>query len=76
MAGDGENHTHKSFSEVLGALGPGGTASMDFEDHDRLFGHPPTEDEIEGQRAHQFAKSNNAKISVDHSAKRVIFWKR
>ena len=73
MAGDDEGHTHKSFSEVLGALGPGGTASMDFEDHDRLFGHPPTEDEIEGQRAHRFAKDNNAKLEVDHGKKRVLF---
>jgi hypothetical protein len=45
-----ERHTHESLADVLGALGPGGTAAIRFEDHERLFGHQPTEDEMEGQR--------------------------
>jgi hypothetical protein len=72
---DDQGRTHKSFSEVLGALGPGGTAAIRFEDYERLFGHQPTEDEIEGVRAHQFAKDFGCTQTVDHGRKQVVFRK-
>lgn len=75
MAGNDDGHTHESLSEVLGALGPGGTATIRFEDYERLFGHEPTEDQIEGERAHRFAKDNGCQQSVDHGSKRVLFRK-
>jgi hypothetical protein len=72
---DSEGHTRKTFSEVLGALGPGGTASMRFVDYENIFGKHPTEDEIEGQRAAQFAKDHGCDHTVDNAEKRVLFRK-
>jgi hypothetical protein len=70
-----DRHTHESFSEVLGALGPGGTAAIRFDDYERLFGHQPTEDENEGARAHRFAKDLGCTQKVDHGNKQVVFRK-
>lgn len=69
-------HTHQSLSEVLGALGPGGRATISFDEYSRLFGHEPTEDEVEGERAHRFAKGNDCRQAIDHSGKRVTFEKQ
>lgn len=71
-----DEHTHKSLSDVLGALGPGGRATISFDEYSRLFGHEPTEDEIEGERAHRFAKDNGCRQELDSAAKRVSFLKQ
>ncbi len=70
---DPEAHSHESLSTALGALGPGGMAALRFEDYTRLFGHEPTEDEIEGERAHRFARDNRCSQAVDHERREVIF---
>ena len=68
-------HTHQSLADVLGALGPGGRATISFDDYSSLFGHEPTEDELEGERAHRFAKGNDCKQVIDRTAKQVAFTK-
>jgi hypothetical protein len=70
-----EKHTHESLADVLGALGPGGTAAIRFEDHERLFGHEPTEDEMESRRLAQFAKDNGCTHKIDRAEKQVVFTK-
>jgi hypothetical protein len=70
-----EKHTHQSLSDVLAALGPGGRATVSFDEYTGLFGHEPTEDELEGERAHRFAKSNDCKQVIDRTAKQVAFMK-
>jgi hypothetical protein len=72
---DDDGHTHQSFSEVLGALGPGGTTAIRFEDYERIFGHEPTEDEIEGARAARFASDHGCSQTVDHGKGQVVFRK-
>ncbi len=77
MADDRHGHTHESFGQTLGALGPGGTASLEFDEYTRLFGKEPTEDELEGQRAGgAFAAKHGCAAEVDHAKKRVWFRKR
>ena len=68
-------HTHQSLADVLGALGPGGRATISFDEYSSLFGHEPTEDELEGERVHRFLKSNDCKQDIDHTAKQVAFTK-
>jgi hypothetical protein len=70
-----EKHTRETLAGVLGALGPGGTAAIRFEDHERLFGSEPTEDELESRRLAQFAKDNGCTHKIDPSEKRVVFTK-
>jgi hypothetical protein len=70
-----EKHTRESLAEVLGALGPGGTAAIRFDDHERLFGHQPTEDEVEGQRLAQFAKDHGCSHKIDRTEKKIVFTK-
>jgi hypothetical protein len=72
---DDDGHTHESLAGVLGALGPGGMAAIRFEDYSRLFGHHPTDDEIEGDRVRKFAKNFGCSHSVDHDTRRVVFTK-
>ena len=74
---DRAGHTHDSFGQMLGALGPGGTATLDFDDYRRLFGADPTEDELESQRAAGgFAAKHDCDHRVDHASRRVHFIKR
>lgn len=70
-----EKHTRESLADVLGALGPGGTAAIRFEDHERLFGSEPTEDEMESQRLAGFAKEHGCTHKIDHAEKQVVFTK-
>jgi hypothetical protein len=70
-----EKHTHESLADVLGALGPGGTAAIRFEDHARLFGREPTEDEMESQRLAEFARDNGCTHKIDRAEKQVVFTK-
>ena len=74
---DGDGHTHQSLADALGALGPGGTAAIGFEDYARLFGKEPTEDQLESKReAERFAALHGCEPSVDHAAKKVWFKKK
>ena len=73
-AGDG--HTRETLASTLGALGPGGIASIGFEDYSRVFGLEPTGDELEGQRAASFATKHGCDHKVDHAKRRVFFTKR
>lgn len=70
---DGDGHTHESLANALGALGPGGTAAIRFEDYSRLFGHEPTEDELESERVRRFARDAGCTHEVDHDNQRVVF---
>jgi len=78
MAGNsGAGHTHKSLADTLGALGPGGTAAIGFNDYVRLFGAQPTGEQLESQReADRFAALHGCEHRVDHAAKRVWFTKK
>ena len=72
----GSGHTHKSLSETLGALAPGGMAAIGFDDYKRLFGSEPTEDQIEGERAGKaFADKHGVEHEVDHRSRIVKFFK-
>ena len=73
-AGDG--HTRETLASTLGALGPGGIASIGFEDYSRLFGSDPTEDQLDGQRAASFATKHGCEHKVDRAKRRLIFTKR
>ena len=69
-------HTHQSLADVLAALGPGGRATVSFDEYTGLFGHEPTEDELEGERAHRFARSNDCRQDIDRTKKQVGFTKQ
>ncbi|MEJ0012670.1 MAG: hypothetical protein WDM94_08580 [Bauldia sp.] len=78
MAGkSGDGYTHENLSQTLAALGPGGSATIGFEDYEQLFGAQPSEDEIEGQRAAgKFADRHDCDHEIDHAKRRVLFFKR
>jgi hypothetical protein len=77
MANDDQSHTHRSLAAALGALGPGGMATITFDDHERLFGSDPSENELEGQRAAgKFAADNGCEHGYDHAKKWVWFRKK
>jgi hypothetical protein len=76
MANDADARSHHTLAATLGALGPGGTAAITFEDYTRLFGSEPSEDELEGRRVRKFAADNACDHSVDHGKKRVWFRKK
>jgi hypothetical protein len=74
---DDEPHTHKSLADMLGALGPGGTATIGFNDYARLFGAEPTGEQLESKReAARFAALHGCEHRVDHAAKKVWFKKK
>lgn len=78
MAGkSGDGYTHENLSQTLAALGPGGRAGIGFEDYERLFGHQPSEDELEGERAGKaFASKYDCDHKVDHAKRHVWFTRR
>ena len=73
---DDQPYQPKSFSQVLGALGPGGIATVSFDDYHTMFGHGPTEDQIEGARAARFASDHGCSQAFDHANRHVHFTKK
>ncbi len=69
--------SRKSLAEVLGALGPGGTISIDFDDYKHAYGSAPDEPNFEGHETiADLAAKSNCVHEVDHEKRKLHFWRR
>ncbi len=77
MASRSDAYTHQNLAQTLGALGPGGTATIGFADYKGLFGCDPSDDELEGtMAAGKFAADHDCEHKVDHAKRHVLFMKK